>query len=116
MPREPVKRALDSGRDTIIKVDIQGAATVKKAVPKAVFVFLMPPSLEELRHRLRKRRTESSFDLTVRTKTAEEEIKKLPLFDYVVISERDEVDQAVADIWAIITAERCRVKPREVKL
>jgi guanylate kinase len=52
----------------------------------------------------------------VRTRTAEEEIKKLPLFDYVVVSERGEVDKAVEDISAIITAERCRVKPREIKL
>jgi guanylate kinase len=116
VPREPVKRALDSGHDTMIKVDIQGAATIKKMVPKAIFVFLMPPSMEELRYRLKKRHTESTFDLTLRTKTAQEEIKKLPLFDYVVISERDEIDRAVADISAIITAERCRVKPREIKL
>jgi len=116
VPREPVKQALDDGRDTIIKVDIQGAATIKKTVPKAVFIFLMPPSMEELRYRQKKRPTETEFDLTVRTRTAEEEIKKLSLFDYVVVSERDEVDKAVEDISAIITAERCRVKPREIKL
>ncbi len=116
VPREPVKRALDSGRDTILKVDIQGAATIKKKVPEAVFIFLMPPSMEELRHRLKRRHTESAFDLALRTRTAEEEIKRLPLFDYVVMSERDEIDRAVTDIRAIITAERCRVKPREVNL
>jgi guanylate kinase len=116
VPKEPVKRALEGGHDTIIKVDIQGAATIKKTVPKAVFIFLMPPSMEELRYRLKKRRTETEFDLSLRARTAEEEIKKLPMFDYVVVSERDEVDKAVEDISAIITAERCRVKPRDIKL
>ncbi|HEY82378.1 MAG TPA: guanylate kinase [Dehalococcoidia bacterium] len=116
VPREPIKQALERGQDTMVKVDVQGAATIKKLVPQAVFIFLMPPSLEELMLRLKLRHTESSFDLALRTKTAAEEIKKLPFFDYVVYSRRDEIDRAVADIMAIITAEKCRVKPREVAL
>jgi guanylate kinase len=116
VPREPIKQALERGQDTMVKVDVQGAATLKKLVPQAVFIFLMPPSLEELMLRLKLRHTESSFDLALRTKTAAEEIKKLPFFDYVVYSRRDEIDRAVADIMAIITAEKCRVKPREVSL
>ena len=116
VPKEPIKQALDGGQDAIVKVDIQGAATIKKILPQAVFIFLMPPSVEELRLRLKQRRTESSFDLTLRTRTAEEELKQLPLFDYVVFSWRDEIDQAVADIEAIITAEKCRVPPREICL
>ena len=116
VPRQPVKQALDKGQDVIIKVDIQGAATIKKILPQAVLIFLMPSSMEELALRLRQRHTESSFDLALRIKTAEEEIKQLPLFDYVVLNKRDEIDLAVSDIKAIITAEKCRVTPRETAL
>ena len=76
----------------------------------------MPPSKEELGLRLKQRHTESSFDLAVRTKTAEEEIKQVSLFDYVVFSWRDEIHRAVSDIFAIITAEKRRVAPREISL
>ena len=116
VPKQPVKQALDKGRDIIVKVDIQGAATIKKILPQAVFIFLMPPSMEEVATRLKQRHTESPFDLTLRTKTAEEEIKQLPLFDYVVVNKRDEIDLAVSDIEAIITAEKRRVAPREISL
>ena len=97
-------------------MDIQGAAAIKKIVPQAVFIFLMPPSMEELGDRLKKRHTESSFDLDLRLQTATEEIKQLSLFDYVVYSQRDDIYSAVMDIVAIITAEKCRVTPREINL
>jgi len=116
VPREGVKQALDRGRDVMVKVDIQGAATIKKVLPQAILIFLTPPSMEELLIRLRQRRTESSSDLALRLETAEEEIKRLPLFDYVVVNRWDEIDLAVADIEAIITAEKCRVTPRGIAL
>jgi len=116
VPKEPVKRALDKGQDTIVKIDTQGAATIKKILPQAVFIFLMPSSMEELTTRLKRRHTESSFDLALRVKTAEEEIKQLPLFDYVVINRQDKVALAVSDIASIIAAEKCRVAPREITL
>ena len=116
VPKQPIKQALNSDRDTIVKVDIQGAAAIKKIVPQAVFIFLMPPSMEELGDRLKKRHTESSFDLDLRLQTATEEIKQLSLFDYVVYSQRDDIYSAVMDIVAIITAEKCRVTPREINL
>jgi len=116
VPKEKVKQALDRRQDTIVKVDVQGAATIKKILPQAIFIFLMPLSMEELLIRLRQRRTESPSDLTLRLKTAEEEIKQLPLFDYIVVNRWDEVDQAVSGIEAIITAEKCRVNPREIAL
>ncbi|MBL7125031.1 MAG: guanylate kinase [Dehalococcoidales bacterium] len=116
VPKQPVKQALDRGRDIIVKVDIQGAATIKKILPQAVFIFLVPPSMEEVATRLKQRHTESPFDLALRIETAEEEIKQLPLFDYVVVNKRDEIDLAVSDIKAIITAERRRVAPREISL
>ncbi len=116
VPKKPVKEALASGRNTIVKVDTQGAATIKKLLPEAVFVFLMPPSLEELTTRLTQRRTESPFDLARRIRTAQQEIVQLPLFDYVIVSNRDEIDQAVAQVKAIISAEGCRVRPRQITL
>jgi len=116
VPKQPVKQALDKGQDIIVKVDIQGAATIKKILPQAVFIFLMPPSMEELTTRLKQRHTESPFKLALRLKTAEEEIKQLPLFDYVVLNKQDEIDLAVSHIAAIITAEKCRVTPREITL
>ena len=116
VPKGPVKQALDKGQDTIVKVDIQGATTIKKILPQAVFIFLMPASMEELAIRLKQRHTESPSDLSLRTKTAEEEIKQLPLFDYTVMNKQDEIDLAASEIKAIITAEKCRVAPREITL
>ncbi len=116
VPKETVKQALDKGQDTIVKVDIQGAATIKTILPQAISIFLTPPSMDELLIRLKQRQTESSPDLNLRLKTAEEEVKQLPLFDYVVVNMEDKIDLAVSDIKAIITAEKCRVTPREITL
>ena len=116
VPRKPVKEALDIGQDTIVKVDIQGADTIKKIAPEAVFIFLMPPSLEELNMRLTQRRTESPFDLARRIETAREEIAQLHRFDYVIVSNRDEIDRAATQVKAIIDAEKCRVRPRRISL
>ncbi len=116
VPKQPIKQALEKGQDVIVKVDTQGAAAIKKILPQSVFIFLMPPSMEELTLRLSQRRTELPFDLALRLKTAEEELKQLPIFDYVVCNQRDDIDRAILDITAIITAEKCRVTPREVSL
>jgi len=116
VPKETVKKALDRGEDTILKIDVQGATTIKKILPEAVFIFLMPPSMEELATRLKQRYTESPSNLALRLKTAEEETKQLSLFDYVVVNKWGEIDHAVSEIKAIITAEKCRVSPREITL
>jgi len=116
VPKEPVREALEGGKDTILKVDCQGAATIKKLLPQAVFIFIVPPSMEELTARLKGRRTESDFDCDLRLKTAEEEMKQLPLFDYVVVSQQGKIDLAVLAVEAIIIAERHRVTPREICL
>ena len=116
VPREPVNQALDSGQDVVIKVDVQGALTIKKIVPGAVLIFLAPPSVEELVTRLRQRRTETEADLDFRLKTANEELKQLPMFDYVVLNRQGEVNRAVADIKAIFQAEKCRATPRNISL
>jgi guanylate kinase len=116
VPKEAVKQALDQGHDVMVKVDIQGAATIKKILPQAILIFLTPPSMDELLARLKKRHTESSSDLDLRLKTAEKEMKQLPLFNYMVVNRWDKIDLAVSEIKAIITAEKCRINPRKVTL
>jgi len=116
VPKQPVKQAVERGQDIIVKVDIQGAATIKKILSQAVFIFLIPTSIEELVTRLQQRHTESPFDLALRIKTAEEEIKQQSLFDYIVVNKQGEIGQAVSQIEAIIAAEKCRVTPRKVTL
>ena len=115
-PRAPIKEALENGKDVVVKVDVQGVATIKAVLPQAVFIFLAAPSMEELESRLKLRQTETPSDLNLRLKTAEEELAQLPLFDYIVYNRRGEINRAVADIEAIITAEKCRVTPRELNL
>jgi len=116
VPKRAVKQALDKGQDIIVKVDIQGVANIKKILPQAIFIFLTPASMEELAIRLEQRQTESPSDLALRTKTAEKELEQLHLFDYIVVNKQDEIDLAVSEIKAIITAEKCRVTPREITL
>jgi guanylate kinase len=116
VPKGEVRRALKQGMDVIVKVDVQGAATLKRLVPQAVFIFLAPPSFEELKGRLKQRETETASDLKLRLKLAEEEMKSLPMFDYVVINRQDRIDLTIAQVDAIITAERCRVQPRAVEI
>jgi len=116
VPKNDITSALSQGVDTIVKVDVQGAATIKEILPQAVFIFLMPPSVEELEKRLRRRRSESSEDLTLRLERAKGEIKSLLLFDYVITSHPNKLDEVISQIDAIIAAEKRRVKPRIVKL
>jgi guanylate kinase len=115
VPKDEITSALAKGLDTIVKVDVQGASTIKKILPRAVFIFLTPSSLEELEKRLRRRHSESSEDLALRLEKAEKEMKSLPLFDYVITSRQNKLDEVVSQIDSIIIAEKCRVKPRAVK-
>ena len=116
VPKEPIRQALKQGNDIIIKVDVQGAATIKKLVPQAVFIFLIAPSLKELANRLEQRYTESPATLAVRLQAAEDEMRQISKFDYIVFNHHDQIEFAGNEIKAIITAEKCRVKPREITL
>jgi len=116
VPKDEIGQALSKGMDTIVKVDVQGAASIKKILPQAVFIFLVPPSMEELELRLKQRCSESSANLALRWEKAKEEMKSLPLFDYVITSHRDEIDAIISKIDAIVVAEKCRVKPRVVEV
>ena len=116
VPRGEISQALSKGKDVIVKVDVQGAKTIKQILPQAVFIFLRPPSMEELERRLRQRRSESDRDLALRLRKAEEEMKSLPLFDHVLTSHQGKLDEVISQIQAIVTAEKSRVKPRAVEL
>ncbi|MBM3157794.1 MAG: guanylate kinase [Chloroflexi bacterium] len=115
VPKRQIQEALGRGQDAVIKVDVQGAAAIKKIIPQAVFIFLAPPSMNDLENRLRRRRTESGVDLELRMKAAQEEMKQLPMFDYVVVNHKDGIEAAISQIEAIITAERRRVNQRLTK-
>jgi len=115
VPKDEITSALSQGVDTIVKVDVQGAATIKQILPQAVFIFLIPPSMEELEKRLKRRSSESSKDLALRLEKAKGEIKSLPFFDYVITSHQNKLDEVISRIDAIVAVEKCRVKPRIVK-
>ena len=116
VPKQQVRSAKERGLDTMVKVDVQGAATIKGLVPDAVFIFLVAPTMEELQQRLRIRATESALDLELRTGIAQREMQHLSSFDYVVVNRDGCLDEAVACIDAIVTAEKCRVQPRSISL
>ncbi len=116
VPRFAVAEALGTGRDVVVKVDVQGAATIRREVPGALLLYLRPPSVQELERRLRLRQSESAEEIALRLSKAAQEYRQLPLFDYVLTSHAGRIDDVVAQIMAIVTAEKARVNPRRVIL
>jgi guanylate kinase len=116
IPKKHVREALASGKDVMMRVDVQGAATIRRLTPEAVLIYLSAESEEALIRRLKQRKTDSEEQLKTRIATAREELKQLDIFDYVVINAEDKLDETCQKIAAIITAEKCRVEQREIKL
>jgi guanylate kinase len=116
VPRQQIREAMDSGQDVVMRVDVQGAKTIRALAPEALLIFLTAGNEEELERRLRKRRTESEADLRLRLATAKEELGYLEIFDYAVLNADSQVEGAVDTILAIIEAEHHRVDPRRVEL
>ena len=108
VPRSQVTDGLQAGKDVILKIDVQGAATVRKMAPDALFIFMVPGSFEELRDRLAQRMTESTPEMELRLKTASDELRQADNFDRQVVNSKDNLRQAVADIDATISAEKRR--------
>lgn len=108
VPKASVREALARGQDVIVRVDVQGASTIKRLAPNAVFIFLAPASLEELEERLRRRNTEGQSALRLRLDTARQEMACQEGFDYVVINREGGLAEAVSQILAIIEEERQR--------
>jgi guanylate kinase len=101
-----VEELRSAGRDTILKIDVQGAEQVRKLVPDALYIFIAPPSMDELRQRLKKRKTESEKELAARREIAKTEMSYSPRYDYVVIN--DDVDRAADEVLRIIREARER--------
>lgn len=108
VPKAPVREALAGGRDVLMRTDVQGAATIKGAVPQAVTIFLAPASLADLEERLRRRATDSQETLRVRLATARREMDAASHFDYVVVNAEGHLEEAADQVERIIAAERAR--------
>ena len=108
VPRDQVKSALKTGSDVIIKIDVQGAQTIKKLAPMALYIFLAPPDTDQLEKRLTERMTESPESLTLRLKTAAEEMKSANWFDHIVINHENQLDSAVSEIQNIVKEARAK--------
>lgn len=106
-PKENIEEKLNSGMNVILEIDIQGALKIKEKVKEALFIFIMPPSMEVLKERLIKRNTETKDKILERFKTAYNEINEFKKYNYVVVN--DKLSDSVEKVKSIIIAERCRV-------
>jgi guanylate kinase len=104
----PVRAALSRGQDVFVKVDVQGAAEIRRLVPTAVSIFLSPESASTLLQRLKHRKTDDPAELMTRFATATRELSAAPEFDYVIFNKQDQLDVALAEIAAVVQAELCR--------
>ena len=107
-PKKFVLDNIEKGKIVLLEIDVQGALQVKSVYPEGVFVFLLPPSMEELRNRIVKRGTETKEDIDLRLKNAFKELKFIDEYDYFVVN--DKVYNAVKKIEAIIIAEQSKIK------
>lgn len=105
-----VMEKLNQGVDVLLDIEVQGAANVKKKMPEAVLIFILPPSFEELSKRLHARRTDSEQKIASRLEQARREYREVYKYDYIVMNEQ--VVRAASEVEAILTAERCRMEKR----
>ena len=116
IPKSQVRQALASGKDVVMRIDVQGAQTIRALCPDAILIFLSTPTEEELVERLKTRRTHTPEDLELRITTMHQELELVELFDYYVINADGELDATVDTVLAIIHAEHKRTRPRQVTL
>lgn len=116
VPLDEARQAFARGDDVFMRVDVQGAASVRARLPAAILVFLAPNALDELSPRLRGRGTETDAELTERLAMARREMAEQTHFDYVVVNRQGRLDESVAQVRAIVLAERSRVEPRWVSV
>ena len=116
IPKSQVREALESSLDVIMRLDVQGAATIRKLYPQALLIFLTTEDEDELVNRLKNRQTETHEEISMRIAMARREFNSLGDFDYVLVNRENHLDKTVEDILAIITAEHHRVHPRRVTL
>ena len=115
-PRDQVQSAIRSGRDAILKIDVQGADKVRARIPQALLIFVVPPSIEELERRLRERRSETRAQTELRLRNARIEMARTGEFDHVVVNETDKVDETAEAIDGIIAAEHRRYADRRIQV
>jgi guanylate kinase len=115
-PLQQIKDNLQAGRDVLLKIDVQGAATVRQKLPGAIFVFLVPGSAEELVLRLTSRQTETEQQLQRRLEDARMELAQRDHYDYIVENRQGQLDIAVEHLRAIMLAEHCRTHPRYIHI
>jgi len=116
IPKQQIREALASGKDVIMRVDVQGAATIRKLIPNALLIFLKSESESELMERLRLRKSETAEGLNLRIATARQEMKRIEEFDYCVSNTEGKQEEAVGKILSIIEAAHCRVEQQPVIL
>ncbi len=116
IPKAQVREALASGKDVVMRLDVQGAESVRKLAPEALLIFITCESEEELERRLRERKTETADSLSLRIATARKEFQRLDAFDYVIVNQDFHLDDTVDKVRAIISAEHLRVHHRKVTL
>jgi len=116
IPKSQVRLALDSGKDVVMRLDVQGAETIRKLCPDALLIFITTQTEQELIQRLQLRKTETPEGLKLRIATAKKELNRIEAFDYVVINKDNQLDETVDVINSIICAEHHRVSIRKVTL
>jgi guanylate kinase len=116
IPKQQVRTALASGLDVVMRVDVQGATTIRKLAPEAVLIFLTTESEAALVRRLKSRQTETAENLSLRIATARQELKRAAEFDYLIVNADGRLDETIDTVIAIIQAEHQRVNPRKVSL
>jgi guanylate kinase len=116
IPKQQVREALASGKDVVMRIDVQGAETVRRLAPEALMIFITTENEVDLVRRLTTRKTETADSLALRIATARKELNRVEAFDYVIVNREYHLDETVDTIRAIIDAEHHRVKPRKVKL
>jgi len=116
IPKAQVRQALASGKDVIMRLDVQGAETVRKLAPDALLIFITTDNEDELVNRLKQRKTETDDSLAIRIATARKEIQCMEAFDYVIVNHDFLLDHTVDIVRAIIDSEHHRVKQRKVNL
>jgi guanylate kinase len=115
-PLQQIKENLQKGHDVLLKIDVQGAATVREKVPGAIFIFLVPGTTDELVERLAHRSTESEAELKRRLSDARHELAQQEHYDYIIVNRQGRLDEAVNNLHAIMQAEHCRTSPRYVQI
>jgi guanylate kinase len=116
IPRKQVEDALDNGSDVILRVDVQGAATMKKLLPEAVSIFIVAETEKELVERLVARKTEEGEKMRLRIETARDEMERIDEFDYVVVNRDGKMEETVDSIETIVRAEKCRSFRRKQRI